>query len=516
MQEDIEESPSNIIPALQRYKWHLIVSIPLILVVCTFVILALPPVYKAEGRIMVETQQIPQDLVRSTVTSAASEQIGVIQQRVMTRANLLDIISKYDYFTNDNASPAQINQLLADFSSHIGVDIESARRGREAVAIGFRVSFSSPSPSVAQAVANDLVTLFLSENVKSRTKRASETTAFLNSEAKKIRKELNEIEAQVVQFKQENKDTLPEHLDLYVDMLDSSREQVSNLSREVLSYKEQLNTLDNQLRTLRDEGTVVDDISQQNIGQLREEYRRLLLIYQPSHPDLVALRERINILEQGGANSGDQNNGLSDAEVALNNQILTIKAQIDIAEANRQQELEEIADLEQRIVKIPQVEQGFTEISRDYQSKIAQYNSIIARVQDAEMAESLEQERKAERFSVLESPVYPTSPSEPDRKKLMILAFAFAFGLPVGLVLAIGFLDKSIRGSDALELITGAPPLIEIPYIETKTEAMKKRKAIMIGILVGLGLLLVSLLIVHLLVAPIDEVLSKITVRFGA
>ena len=57
-----------------------------------------PPTYLSEGKILVQSQQIPTELVRPTVTSAAQERIQVIQQRTMTRDNLIAIADKFQLF----------------------------------------------------------------------------------------------------------------------------------------------------------------------------------------------------------------------------------------------------------------------------------------------------------------------------------------------------------------------------------------------------------------------------------
>src|ERR1700751_2687509 len=84
---------------LARRRWlHFL--IPFLLIAPAGLALAKlwPAVYVSEGRILVESQQIPADLVRPTVTTAAQERIQVIEQRTMTRDNLLAIADKFDLF----------------------------------------------------------------------------------------------------------------------------------------------------------------------------------------------------------------------------------------------------------------------------------------------------------------------------------------------------------------------------------------------------------------------------------
>ena len=60
-----------------------------------------PATYRSEGTILIEQQEVPLDFVRSAVSSYADERVQVISQRVMTSANLLDIIEKYKLYGDE-------------------------------------------------------------------------------------------------------------------------------------------------------------------------------------------------------------------------------------------------------------------------------------------------------------------------------------------------------------------------------------------------------------------------------
>ena len=526
MQDEENESaaPLNLLPAVKKYKWHLAVSIPILSIIATVVILSLPSVYVSEGVIMVETQQIPVDFVQSTIRNSAAQQIDTISQRVMTRDNLLEIAAKHNYMgvREGNISPFAKNAILATLRSNIEVETTSARNGRVMVAIGFRVRFSSEDPNVAQAIANDLVSLYLSENVKARTDRASETTAFLRGEAERIREELDKTEAAVVAFQQENEDALPENLQLYLDRREDLRLRLEDSKRDEKRLLEQKATLENQLDlALENSGVVVSSgDNQENIDTLRRQYSELLLRLQPAHPDVVALKAQIEALEKGGpAPTEEESEG---EDVVFSNTQMRIKSQISAADSEvetllkqRKDLQERLEDTESRIAKIPQVERGFVSINRDYQATLAQYNTILERMQRAELAESLEEERKAERFELLEHPILPVRPTKPDRKKLLVLGLGASFGLPFGIVLLLGFLDRSIRNATVLESISGQSPLISIPYITTAEETADYRKKLIRasgGITVAL---VFGLVLVHFGYMPLGELMGKVVNRLG-
>lgn len=514
LDEESRSGPSNFIPAFKRHRVALTFGILVLLALVSIITIALPPIFRSTGTVLVETQQIPTDLVKSTITSLASERIDVIKQRVMTREKLLEIIDRYSYF-DKTGSPAELNELLDKVRENITITvIESQTGGPRAneTAIAFSVAFDSKNPAVAQSVANDLVTLFLSENVKARTERASETTEFLEGEAQKVKRQLDATELAVAEFKLENKDTLPEHLSLYVDMLDQSRRKADAIERGISSAVSQAELLTTQLTLLRSQLTGGSSELQNNLDELRNDYRRLSLKYKEQHPDLVELRAQIESLE--GREPTPENSKLSPEELTIRGQLAEIDAQLKALRRDKIAEEAKITDLEQRIIAIPQVERGLAALNRDYVTKVEQYNLIRGKTMEAGMSESLEQGRKAERFSILEPPMMPTAAEKPNRPKVFAMGAVMALGLPIGIVLLIGFRDRGIRGSDAIKDITRAKPLIEIPYIRTEAEVQAGRRTIGYSLAATAGLVGVTLLAVHLLYMPIDLLLLKIASRF--
>src|ERR1700722_17456971 len=83
---------------VKRRAVYIIVSFCFVLLVGSLVTAIQAPIYQSAGRILVESQEIPAELVRPTVTASANERIQVIQQRIMTRDNLLALVNKYGMF----------------------------------------------------------------------------------------------------------------------------------------------------------------------------------------------------------------------------------------------------------------------------------------------------------------------------------------------------------------------------------------------------------------------------------
>ena len=185
---------------LKKRKFYGLIPFICVFAIGFAIVMLWPPTYQSEGKILVESQQIPVDLVRPTVTATASERIATIQQRVMTRENLLKIVDKYQMFADqrDKLSRTDLLDLMRANTviKTIGIDPQG---GQQALTVALTVGFTDRRPDIATKVANELITLFLSEDARNRTNRATETTKFLAQEVDKLQTELNSIDEKLIE-----------------------------------------------------------------------------------------------------------------------------------------------------------------------------------------------------------------------------------------------------------------------------------------------------------------------------
>ena len=182
----------------KRRLFYFLIPFVVALVVGFLIVAIQRPIYQAEGKILVETQDIPADLVRPTITDTANQRIQVIQQRIMTRDNLLEIVKKFGLFPSQQRwmSSSQILDLMRDRTKLKLVDLTLPTQQNN-LTIAFTLSFEYENAETAARVANEFLTLVLSEDARNRTNRAAETTKFLEQESKRLQGVLASLEAQV-------------------------------------------------------------------------------------------------------------------------------------------------------------------------------------------------------------------------------------------------------------------------------------------------------------------------------
>jgi len=163
------------------------------------------PIFLSEGKLLVQSQDIPADLVRPTVTEAAGQRIQVIQQKLLARENLLAIVNKFGLFSSQRQwmSGTQLLDLMRDRTQFQSVDVTRPDYQQKNATLAMTLSFSYEDPQVAARVANEFLTLVLDEDAKTRTSRAAETTKFLDREAKRLEVSLGNLEAQIADLRKQ-------------------------------------------------------------------------------------------------------------------------------------------------------------------------------------------------------------------------------------------------------------------------------------------------------------------------
>ena len=318
MEEHTKEL-SDYLDAFRRRRTSILSIAAVFFAISVIAALAWPPVYRSMATILIEEQEVPSDLIRSTITSYATQRIQTINQRVMTRANLMQIIEKYDLYRSNKRTETTeeiLERMRKDVSVQmINADVIDPRSGRPTAAtVAFTLSFDGESAAVTQKVASELTTLYLNENLKNRAEKASETYTFLTAEADKLREHIAELETQLAIFKEKNADRLPQLAGLNTQLRERTEDELRDVDNQLRSMDDRKFYLEGQLGqinpltpTMGESGQqILDPVTQ--LKTLRSQYISATSKYSPDHPDVVRLRRQIEGLEKetGSVNSATE------------------------------------------------------------------------------------------------------------------------------------------------------------------------------------------------------------------
>ena len=197
---------------LRRLPYFLVIAALLLAVALTTAFI-LPPVYRSTASMLVEPQQIPGDLAQSMVPVNPYEQAQIIEQRLMTRANMLDLADRVGLYADQPEMSA--NAIVGDMRTRIefiGFTPDPTVRPDTPGATIIGIAFAAPNAELANKGANELVSLVLQENMRLRTGRAGDTLEFFQSEVDRLAGELEKKSAQIAEFKTANVTALPDSM----------------------------------------------------------------------------------------------------------------------------------------------------------------------------------------------------------------------------------------------------------------------------------------------------------------
>jgi succinoglycan biosynthesis transport protein ExoP len=586
------------------------------------VAVALPPVYRSTATILIKEQEIPQELVRSTVTSFADERIQVISQQVMTRATLLEMVDKYGLYgklRQRETSEEILDRMRGDIKlTPISADVTDRRTGNPVKAtIAFSLSYDSAQPANAQKIANELTTLFLNENEKNRQQKAAETTTFLDEELARVSEHVSELEKQLADFKQHNQGHTPDLAQTNQVGSERTYDDQQRVERELTYLAERRSSLQRQLAQAKPNlpvqgatGTIAEpqdrlvalqsqlagmvgtyseehpdvrrvrreianlkaqtgqqDDPAEREAKLQELAAQLSVLrqkYSEDHPDVVRLKRTYAALESaikadGGAADRDARLKGLQAQLAelrhkypqgspeiarlegtyavlagavkagaasgvaaardvaatrrkpdnpvymnLQDELDTTTAQLQSMQAEQASVRARLAKFDARLSESPETERGYLELARDIDTSRARFRELREKQMQAQVAEQLERERKAERFTLIEPPVFPEKPYRPNRLLILLVGLALALLGGAGAPMLRESLDRTVHSVRDVVLTLQVPVLAVLPLaadpVRARRHALRVRWAIAGAALLA-GLALAAF---HFLYMPLD------------
>lgn len=294
---------------IKRRKYYILIPFLCIIIAAAIIACVLPAIYKSTTTILIEDQQIPQDLVRSTVPTVVEEAIQTITQQIMSRSKLIEIIKRFDLY-NDLRDRETTEEIIERMREDINLEMISAeiidqRTGRPSIAtIAFSLSYEWKDPSKVQKVANTLASLYLEQNLKDREKKARTTSTFIEAELNLLKENINQLEIKIAEFKEKHFQALPEMAQLNFQMvqrlyreLETFRQQIKNLRERKIYLEGQLAGINPDLPgILRPDGRTAD--VKQRLKYLHTEYIALKTSFSEKHPDVIKMEKEINSLEK--------------------------------------------------------------------------------------------------------------------------------------------------------------------------------------------------------------------------
>jgi polysaccharide chain length determinant protein (PEP-CTERM system associated) len=474
---------------LRRRGWILLIPALLAPILGWLVSFAFPAKYTSQALVLVEGQKVPTSMVEPVVTEDLTERIATLQQQVLSQSRLQPMLDRLKLSKNGRGEDDMIESIRANMTvepvvtdlSQIGGGGVGKKKNQSPVP-GFYVQFTAPNAREAQQICNELTSLLLEENLKSRQDVARGTGDLLSRGLDDAKGTLDDLDAKLAAFKKQYVGQLPGDEENNFKILTGlnaqldSNTQTLNRAQQDKSYTESL--LAQQVAAWKSSQSASNPQTlEKQLSDLQSQLVDLQARYTNDHPDVIKVKADIAAVQKKLAEANTPGAGSADAtsEKASANEpseIRQLRLQIHqysdmIAGATRDQKRlqQEIGQYQGRVALSPAVEEQYKLLARNYDNAQKNYQDLLANKSKSDLTLKMEQQQQGEQMHLLNPATLPDAPSFPNR--LLFAGGGFGAGLVLGLCIALWLelRDNSIRTEADAEAALDLPLLVAVPWV---------------------------------------------------
>jgi succinoglycan biosynthesis transport protein ExoP len=515
------------IDMVRRYRSWIIGPMFAGLVVSVVVAFLWQDTYVSTAVMQITPQQISSRLVPSDFTMQMTDRLNQMQQEILSRSSLLELIGKpsLDLYPKEKLKrPLEdiVQDMRNKYISIKMVDLPAARQNGQMMATAFTISFTYYDRFKAQAVVRELVNKFVEQNVKVQSEQARVTTQFIDDELKNAKKALDDADARLAKWKVDNPGKLPEEYQANWQAMQTAQMEAQRLVDTYNHSQSQKLMLEQQIRNQQadqefysqhaeDVLTTPGQLSVKNqqlvnlensLSDLRMALAAMKKSYGEKYPLIAETQAKIDTLEQQKAqlekeqaakDADASSSGPTTTRVAnpqVQQRLVEIKNNIGILRtqlASTQQDIngilqsqaevnKRIAAYQARLDAQPVGQQEYLALMRDYNNAQEAYNAQIKKKDESETQQNLEEHRAGQQLLPLDPPNLPEAPVEPNRP--VWAAIGTVIGLMIGIVLAAvkEMKDASLKNLKDVRAYTNLPVLSSVPLLENALLVRRKRR----------------------------------------
>lgn len=478
--KQIKITPDFIIDLIVRRRWYFLLPLCITLSIGICLSIIIPRVYEAQTLILVEGQRVPENFVQSIVTEDSRSRINTISQLIMSRSNLESIVNQYDLFSDEDGTEMYMEDKVELLRSKITVDLIRQRRSQTDA---FIIAFRGKHPEKVSDVTNGLAKSFIEQNMIARESQATGTKQFLESELEAMRRNLEQVEESIKEYRKTNMGELPEQLETNLRILERLQDNLSDRKQNWRDAKIRYADLQNQVSERQPSIVVIggDQRTQDGVLSLDDlilELESLRGRYTDEHPDIIRLKKQIKEYEaddSGGQDDSYRSRLSARIPAVVRTQLSELRSEIKIAESEIKELESQIITYEKRIENTPRREQELLSLRRDYENIQASYDSLQRRKMEADIAVNMERQKKGEQFRIVDPAIVPQRPVEPNLVKIFLFVIAAGLGVGGGAAVLLEYLNPSFQKAEEIESTFDIPVLAAIPSILSSRQILLKK-----------------------------------------
>ena len=497
-------TPEDVLSILKRRFWLLLVPLAVIGAAAGLAGRTLPNLYRSETLILVVPQRVPENFVKSTVTTRIEDRLQSITQQILSRTRLERIIQDFDLYPEERRTG-----IMEDVVEKMRKDISTPPVRGDA----FRVAYVGREPRTVMRVTERLASLFIEENLRDRELQAEGTNLFLESQLEEARRRLIEQEKKLEVYRRQHAGELPSQLDSNLQVIQNTQMQIQAILESINRDSDRRLVLERQIAEasaapaelptpaapLGSDPATTGTAAQQ-LEAARAQLQALQLRLKSGHPDIGLMQRRIRDLERKAeaealaapVTPDGAPSATSPAELQRQQRLAALRGELEQLDRQIAQKTENERRLrsvtqtyQARAEAAPARETELVELMRDYTTLQTMYTSLLQKKEESKISANLERRQIGESFKLLDPARLPERPFSPDRRMINMGGVAAGLGLGLALIALLEYKDSSFKTDVEVTSVLSLPVLATVPLMQSDAERRRlfKRKLV-----VGVGL----------------------------
>jgi polysaccharide chain length determinant protein (PEP-CTERM system associated) len=459
--------------AKRRFWWILVPALlgPAIGIGLTFLV---QPIYTSKAFVLIEQPKVPDKFVTSVLTDHLDTRLMTLQEQILSRSRLEPIVQSLGLAKDGSKSQEDTVEQLRK-----SIEVKMIQpEGSSSVPSGFYITAQAKTASTAQKICTEILSMFMSENLKLREQRAAGTTEFLGGQLEESKRKLDENDAKLAEFKEKYLGQLPTDEQRNLEMMMSTRARLETVNQEMVQAQQQRMTQESALSQRKAAPAAGNpDNLQQELTALRSQLSSLQARYTDEHPDVRKAKAQIRVLENQLEAADAKAAAAPLKEDAADNSVDTpeirqmraaLRFTDDNVRSKRAEQLRlegDIRNLQARLQLSPVVEERYKALTRDHESALLFYNELLSKKTQSEMSTDLERRQEGEQFVIMDAPNRPVKPTFPEPIKFGLGGLGAGLILGMGLAFLIERREDFIRTEEDVVHVLGLPVLVGIPEV---------------------------------------------------
>jgi polysaccharide chain length determinant protein (PEP-CTERM system associated) len=526
-----QRTPSEYLKILQRRKWLIILPMIAVTAAVVWVVYRLPDIYESSTLIVVRPSTLPTSVVPTVTEDSLTRQLTSITQVVTSRSSLEPLVEKYQLYKTERLRGEAMESVIAMMRKDIKVEVNTSRND---ITNGFNITFRNRDPRTTQAVTGELASKYIDQQTKSTVETSTSARTFIDNQVRQAREELDQKDKERLDFMNQNLGSLPSEAQSLISQLSGLREQQKALMAEIGRLQDRRSAAVSQLALLKKNNENAKDDYIENItdpkttsgwaqlvarkAQLEGELTKLKQEYKEKHPDVIAKQAEIDkVQENMDQQINEWKEKIREKQEKMARrpdlQVSAVESEIKMTEGEieRQQNFlaqndKAIGAITDRINKVPGAEVQLGALEREYNTKKAAYDSLLAQQSRISLGAAAATQQQGEGIEVVDPANLPSVPVAP--KRFLLSGIGIALGLGLGLLLASAVEVPrllTIQTTEDARHYTGLPVLLTVPELLTPQEAraLPRRRRLMLAAgfvvtIVSIPLLALALKLTHI------------------